>query len=74
MMQKANFPAAVLVSIDNINSSYASLFKYLIRICSFSSDYVASNMVESLGTSSGLHLVSNSFKPRQLARARNLSY
>ena len=73
MIGKANFPAAVLVSIDNINSSNDYLFKSLIQICSFSPACVTFNMVESLGTSSGLHLASNSWKPRRLARARNLS-
>ena len=73
IMWKATFYAAVLVSLDNINYSNDSLFKCLIQICSFSSVCVVSNMVESLGTSSGLYLVSNYWKLRQLARARNLS-
>ena len=73
MNRKESFPADFMVSIDNINSSNASVFKSLIRICSFSSACVASNMVESLVTSSGLHPLSNYWKPRQLARASNLS-
>ena len=73
IMRKEIFPAAVLVSIDNINPSNDYLFKSLIRIFSFSSAYLVSNVVESLGTSSGLHLVSNYWKTRRLARARKLS-